>query len=498
MRVTAEGKNRSKGWGMGFLLVLFPEDEPIDVNKKNNDLFSSSPSPCPSPSLSSSPSPLSTTSTTKATFRRSTSNHLLSKAQSTISICALLIFFTLLLFTLSTFEPTVTTARHFTSRRHLNSPILYKKSTGISSFSSWLKNILTHEPEIDVHSRALQGMGTLYRRGTKAMNDLIVVHVVESVTAQELRLFLRLIHRSGLTLRSDLVFIFPTCSDNFDPVIREENESFSKLILNSTMKSDATRFVKSGGNEKEWVEPIWGRKRIGSNYSEEGEAEPTRVNYGSVVSFLVDELDPERSLAGFLDQVPMSFRRWACYPMLLGRVRKNFKHIMLVDAREMLVVGDSLGRVRTRSAESVLVWPDSSIIRGKHGKKSSGKTRSDSRKPATPAIIVGGARGIRRLSSAMLVEIVRATAEHKKKSPVAESGLFNQLIDNEHLLKNVNVVVSAESITDSSSLTGLRSNRGPSLSLSNYTVVRRGNGNVNTTLELICLLEVDHSVYSDC
>lgn len=40
-------------------------------------------------------------------FRRTNSNNLLmSKAQSTIFICALLVFITLLLFILSTFEPT--------------------------------------------------------------------------------------------------------------------------------------------------------------------------------------------------------------------------------------------------------------------------------------------------------------------------------------------------------------------------------------------------------
>jgi hypothetical protein len=44
------------------------------------------------------------------------------------------------------------------------------------------------------------------------MNDLVVAHVVEDVTDDELRLFSRALHRSGLTARADIVFIFATSS----------------------------------------------------------------------------------------------------------------------------------------------------------------------------------------------------------------------------------------------------------------------------------------------
>ncbi|KAJ7942440.1 Transmembrane protein, partial [Quillaja saponaria] len=88
-------------------------------------------------------------------------------------------------------------------------------------------------------------------------------------------------------------------------------------------------------------ETLWG-KRNRSNYSDSdvGERETsdaTRLTYGSVLSFDATELDPENSLAGFLEYVPMSLRRWACYPMLLGRVRRNFKHVMLVDVKNLMV-----------------------------------------------------------------------------------------------------------------------------------------------------------------
>ncbi|KAL6987153.1 hypothetical protein U1Q18_012908 [Sarracenia purpurea var. burkii] len=358
-------------------------------------------------------------------------------------------------------------------------------------------------------------MGTLYRRGTKSMNDLIVGHVIESLTPQELRLFLRLFHRSGLTSRSDLVLILPSSSSSssshlaeFENVILEENESFTKLVkrsqeLNSSTSFDATRFMKSRGKGREWGgEPIWGRRIRMSNYSEEGEDELTRLNYGSVVGFVVDELDPENSLSGFLDHVQMSLRRWACYPMLLGRVRKNFKHVILVDVKEVWLLGDPLGPIRTRGPETVWLSTESTSPNKQHGRKNSAKTRSHGEKPVNSAAVMGGARGVRRLSNAMLTEIVRAATQHRRKNSVTESGLFNDLVRNEFVLKNANVVVVLTgSIPDASSLTELSSNSGSFLSLSNYTLVRRGNSNIDITsivMKQLCSLDLDISVYNDC
>ncbi|KAA8517110.1 hypothetical protein F0562_017403 [Nyssa sinensis] len=482
MGFKGKAKSSSEGWGMGFFLVFFPEEEAI-INKKKTNLFSSSSSSSSSSSTSTSSSSTSssfnsTTTIINTLLRRSNSNHIITRAQSTIAICALLVFITLLLFTLSTFEPTTRTAR-FTPRRQLSNSQLYKKtSKNLPDSPPWSESFLNHnshyKPETASplpSSSALQGMGTLYRRGTRAMNELIVAHVIESVTVQEFSLFLRLLHRSGLTSRSDLVFIFPSSSHSseFNVVIHEENESFLKLVRqhrqmnrtgpNSVASFDVTQFVKLTRKEKESGEPIWGR-RIRSNYSEEVEGELNRLSYGSVVGFEVDELDPENSLAGFLENAPMSLRIWACYPMLLGRVRRNFKHIMLVDVKEILVLGDPFSQVRNRSPESVYLSPvsDSTTPNNKHGKKNSAKTHSQN--PVNPAIIVGGARGVRRLSNAMLTEIVRAATQHKRKNSVSESGIFNQLVGNQFILQNVKLIRSTESITDASSLTGLNSNSG--------------------------------------
>ena len=517
---TSNSSNSSENWGMGLLLVFFPEDNnnhhhnPINVDQ-NNNLFSS-----PSSSTSSSSSSPSSSLKSKTVTRKNGSNNLiLSRAQSTISICALFLFITLLVFTLSTFEPTTRAHIHTrpnSPRRFLSQKPISKTKPKLTSsswftFNSFKSNSMTKKKAS--LSTALQGMGTLYRRGNRAMNDLVVGHVVEDVKEEELRLFVRLLHRSGLTAKADVVFIFPNSSfsSRFGFIVKEENDSFFKLVrhykdLNGTsqkrvMGFDVKQFTKK--EKKEMGENIWGRKRVQrSNFSsnldgdeEEGEAESTRLNYGSVVSFDSPDLDPENSLAGFLDHVPMSLRRWACYPMLLGRLRRNFKHVMVVDVKNSVLLGDPLVRVRNRNPVSVYLSTSSS---SKHGKKNSDKTQSHF--PVNSAVIMGGARGVRRLSNAMVTEIVRAAMQHKKKNSVTESGILSQLIANEFILKNINLVIYTESIPDPSSLIpGL--NSGSATSLSDYAVIQRGNSNYEFNsfiMKLICSFEADSSVYRDC
>lgn len=340
------------------------------------------------------------------------------------------------------------------------------------------------------------------------MSELVVAHATESLTRNELRLFLRLFHRSNLASRSDLLFIFPSKTPTFNGVILEENDSFFTLLTrystrkssnnsHSTASFDVTQFTKLSKKEKESGEPIWGR-RFRGNLSDEGDSVSTRPSYGSVVGFDVEELDPEKSLSGFLDHVPMSLRRWACYPMLLGRVRRNFKHVMLVDVEEYLVLGDPLGRVRNQSPESVLLNQVTQSTSGKHGKKNSEKTQSTRQKPVHPGFIMGGSRGVRRLSNAMLMDIVRASMQHKKRNSVTESSLLNQLVGNDFVLKNVKLIISTESVPEVSSLSGSSSKSG---SHHNNGLIRRGNGNLDVNsvvMKHLCSFPIDSTVYTDC
>ncbi|KAL4558058.1 hypothetical protein LXL04_036254 [Taraxacum kok-saghyz] len=465
-----------EGWGMGFFLVFFPQEH-HHHHQQQQDLINSS-SPLKSPTIN-------------ALLRRTNYTHINAKAQSTISICALLIFLTLFLFTISTFEPNnnnfIRSSHHY--RRHLSQSHPAKTPTS--------------------DSHALQRLGTLYSRGTSPMNDVVICHVTESVTFTELRTFLRAFHRSGLLTKSDLVFIFPTVTtpDSSDDIIREENRTFQKLIRryktelsNGSNLSDfpasfeVAQFMKSGKKDLGKGEPIWGRKiksNSNSNSSNGGETELTRLSYGSVVGFGVGELDPENSLSGFLDHVPMSLRRWAAYPMILGRLRRNFKHVMLVDVKEVLLLGDPLGPVRNRIPESVYLSATPPPPTTKHNRKVSDKTHQ---KTINPAVIMGGARGVRRFSAAMLTEIVRATTQQqhsKKKTPVTESALLSRLATNDFLQKSIHLVASTESLPEASSLSGVL--------VANTTVVRRGNSNIDIDYtKHICSYSIEGSVYSEC
>lgn len=330
------------------------------------------------------------------------------------------------------------------------------------------------------------------------MNNLIICHVMDSVSITEFGLFLRLVHRASITSRSDLLFIFPTGKSNtYDYVIRQESDSFLALItrfieLNESHESkasfDVTQFVKSSEKMKESAETIWGRRIRSGNFSSENETELTQLSYGSVIGFEVDELDPENSLAGFMDHVPLSLRRWACYTLLLGRLRRKFKHVMLVDVKDVLLLGDPLGRVKNQSPESVYLSTITGVT-AKHGRKSHQKD------VITPSIIYGGARGIRRLANSMVTEIVRVAMQHKRKSSVTDSVVLNQLVGNDLLTSNIKVVVSTESIPEASLLS--------SAVLSSHSVIRRGNSNVEdlrvALMKHICLFKLDSSVYSsDC
>ncbi|XP_042482299.1 uncharacterized protein LOC122062722 [Macadamia integrifolia] len=513
MGISAKAKSGSDGWGLGFLLVFFPEEDNDDdknVDKKRRLSFSSS---------SSSSSSRSTSS------RCSRSNLLISRAQSTFSICALLLFVSLLLFTLCTFEPTSTNSafpRRWLSQDSRNSKIKSKRYSSSSS-SNWVSKIWERNSDSrPISSVALQGMGTLFRRGTQAMSDLLVAHLDEDTTDDELRLFLRTLHRSGLTARSDVVLIFPSSiPSNSTSVIQEENDSFLKLVRlhresnNSASLDtgfDVTHFVKSNSGDRQEQQPLWGR-RIHGNWSEAegggGEDEFTELRWGSVVGFESTELDPENSLAGFLDHVPMSLRRWATYPMLLGRVRRNFKHLMLVDIKNVVVLGDALARARSRSAESVYLWTTTETAHRGHGRKNSDKTQSRNQsesKQLNPAAIVGGARGVRRLSNAVLTEIVRAVIQHKSrskgKSSVSESAILNQLVQNSSLLKNIEVMTATESIPDPSWFVSRKSNSSEFSKSSNYPLVHRGNNNLLNLHSIlrkeICSFVEDSSVYRDC
>lgn len=342
------------------------------------------------------------------------------------------------------------------------------------------------------------------------MHGLVVAHIPSDTAEEELRLFMRLLHRSGVTSRSDVVLLFtsPSSATRFTDLIEEENDSFLKLVdvhrtSNSSHQNDSvlgfnlTRFMKKQ-SKKDISEPIWGKKihRVNDSVSHES-TESTELTHGSVVGFDVTELDPENSLSGFIEHVPISLRRWACYPMLLGRVRRNYKHVMLVDAKTSLFVGDPLTRIRNRSPESVLFFSSST------SKHSNNKKGSE----INPAVLLGGAKGVRRLSSAMHTEIVRVAMQqqqqqHKRKSFVSESVVLSQLVGNVHMTKNIEVIGPSESIAEASSVAELSTRNLAVASVKSRDIIQRGSSNhldiMAIIMKRICSFELDSSVYSYC
>eukprot|EP00249_Psilotum_nudum_P008833 c21537_g1_i1 orf=986-2815(-) len=304
------------------------------------------------------------------------------KAQSTISFCVGALVFSVLLLILCGTDPSKVSGQpRFSGAGPEIETDLVKEWKGTQLGGS------VEAAAHTVHSKmtALKGMGTVYRIGTRAMNELLVAHVSESTLAEDFRLFMRTLHRSGATARADLVLLLPwsTPPASIIDVIFEEENSFRGLLsriqlftgqfptnnssviesrndsrssmfspahlyANSTLSPfNFNAFRKAAKEGDSSVQPLWGERH--GNLSQGTREVPQDAAWGSIVSFEVSELNPDDALRGFIDQPPLQLRRWACYQMLLGMVRHKFKHIVLVEASGVLVLRDPLAVLRRKS-----------------------------------------------------------------------------------------------------------------------------------------------------
>ncbi|CAM6036943.1 unnamed protein product [Sphagnum compactum] len=213
---------------------------------------------------------------------------------------------------------------------------------------------------------ALHGLGSLLRKGTRAMEEMIVAHVTESTSSDELQMFLRTLHRSGATAKADLVLLFPfsPLPSSMLDIIEEEEESFRRLIATvvdpsavvqtqpasslpqpTTLSPFNTMSFKLAALEPHLDDEImvWGKY---SNILED--SAPDWAAWGSIVAFDMQELDPHNSLEGFFDTPPAQLRRWVCYDMLLGMVKSKFQNVLLTPVQGVLVLGDALASVRKK------------------------------------------------------------------------------------------------------------------------------------------------------
>ncbi|OAE30004.1 hypothetical protein AXG93_3893s1110 [Marchantia polymorpha subsp. ruderalis] len=244
-------------------------------------------------------------------------------------------------------------------------------------------------------SSALHGLGVTFRKGSRAMSELVVAHVEEATTADDLRLFLRTLHRSGVTARADVVLLFPSSPvpKVLADVVNEEERSWWEIMLqlqstaaphsskessgeatedssanregrnlqeapstpvhvefpdsNSSLSSfHATAFWKAREEGKPRGDAFWG----GSTARSDGMT--TAVDWGdwgSVVGFEMQDLDSDEALKGFIEEPPARLRRWISYQMLLGMVKSKFRSVLLAAVGEVLVMGDVLAVTRKKT-----------------------------------------------------------------------------------------------------------------------------------------------------
>lgn len=345
--------------------------------------------------------------------------------QSTISLCAGIFFcFSLLLFIACAIDPTIVSlAGGEIQPRSATEDLMHAASNHPAKINA-------ASPIFQSPNKALQGLGTVYRKGIRSMNELIVAHVSESTSSETLRLFMRTLHRSGATARADVVLLFP-CSPSqtsFVNVIEEENEYFRRLILNrananavssplgvnsaasnmSTLSPfNFNAFRKAAEENYKGAKPVWGH-RNGSNIDNVGNR--MDVVWGSVVGFEAGELDAEERLGGFMEAAPLQLRRWVCYGMLLGKVRRKFKKVMVVGVEGTVIVRDAMEVVRRKKGGGLVV------------------AMAEEKEMPSSGAIAGGIRQIRLLADSMAIEIVSLALRRPNPAGISDSAALLQLL----------------------------------------------------------------------
>ena len=123
-------------------------------------------------------------------------------------------------------------------------------------------------------------------------------------------------------------------------------------------------FKRSSEPEQEILQEIlWGKFH---GVSPEAEAvkgtSHSWASYGSVVSFDIQELDPQDALQGFFDTPPVQLRRWVCYDMLLGMIKSRYKNVLVSQVKGVYILGDALTATRKKQTLYItaedMVWSD--------------------------------------------------------------------------------------------------------------------------------------------
>jgi hypothetical protein len=332
---------------------------------------------------------------------------------------------------------------------------------------------------------ALHGVGMLFRKGNRSMNELIAAHLTERVTDFELRMFVRTLYRSGALARADLVILFPRNSvrdEGIYSVIEEECDLGFKKVSSYFDPSGDYRNGSTVGNFSSLsvfnTEAFRRAAEEKNKRNKKGRDRSGTIRVGSVMGFEMDELDPDNILESFIDDPPAQLRRWVCYQLLLGYLRHKYRSVLLARIGAVVILSDAMAAVRNSSGLFLLTesrsWDipaageeflDSSQDRTPPRRRS--RRRKTSQKPQPRAtktaanrkkkmalleavygmeiwrsltmeerrkrmmssgIIAGTMSAVRALSNAMVNEVIRVTMERKSRAAFPDQVPLSYLI----------------------------------------------------------------------
>ncbi|KAI5068761.1 hypothetical protein GOP47_0017106 [Adiantum capillus-veneris] len=206
------------------------------------------------------------------------------------------------------------------------------------------------------HEPALHGLGAVFMKGMKPMQNLIIANLEESCDMLDFRLFLRTLYRSRTMSRADLVLLFPWSSPPSAvlDVLKEEGDSFIKLHGMNFGRGDSLGDFDETQERKTSIDMNSDKRRgpvfWGANATLHGIREQTAdlydSHYGSVVGFDMSELDVTDAFSEFLTNPASQLRRWLCYQMLLGLLRFKFRLVMLVELGGVVIYGDAFANAK--------------------------------------------------------------------------------------------------------------------------------------------------------
>lgn len=406
------------------------------------------------------------------------------KLKITISVCFGVFFCTLLLL-FSLEEPGRNYGTKVAERRIFQGSI--PRAWNIIRLRKWdSENITDGDPP--ARAPALRGMGVLFKKGNKSMNELIVAHLTERVTDFELRMFVRTLYRSGALARADLVILFPRRDGGLYKVIEEECDfGFKKLGSCFDSSGSEYRNASSVGNSSSTMFSVFNTEAFRraaeeiknkNKRNKKGRDLPGMIGVGSIMGFEIEELDPDNLLESFIDNPPAQLRRWVCYQLLLGYLRHKYTSVLLARIGAVVILSDAMAAVRNSNGLFLLTesrsWDvpadgeeflDSTQDRTRPRRrlwrrKTSEKTQLQATKTAakrkqkmalmeavygaekwrslsgeerrkrmmSSGIIAGTMSPVRALSNAMVNELIRVTIERKSRAAFPDQVPLSYLI----------------------------------------------------------------------